>query len=153
VSEASRAIFERYLEALQASDTATLRSLAHPEFEDFWPQSGELVRGIENLIAIREGYPGGVQPLGRDRLVGGEERFVRTPIFTVLRVEGRGDLFTAVQRARYPDGSVWFIVVLGELRDGHVYRMESYFAPTLEPPAWRSQWVEIRPRPPEPPRG
>lgn len=145
MSETPRAIFERYLEAIQARDLATLRHLAHPDFEDLYPQSGELTRGIENLIGIITNYPGVLESLGRDRVVGGEDRFVRTPMFTVLRVEGGGDHFTGIQRARYPDGSTWFIVIVAELRDGLVYRTSSFFAPTFAPPAWRSGLVEVQP--------
>ena len=147
MADNSRATFERYLEALQARDLATLRALAHPDFEDFYPQSGEVTRGIENLIAILLNYPGQLESLGRDRVVGGETLFVSAPNFTVLRVDGSGEQFSGVQRARYPDGSLWFIVVVAEVRDGLVYRTESFFAPAFEAPAWRSEWVHIRPRP------
>jgi hypothetical protein len=147
VSEGPRALIERWAEALQARDVATLTALAHPDFEDFYPQSGEVTRGVANLIAILTKYPGGIESLGRDRIIGGEERFISTPMFTILRVEGSGDHFTSVQRARYPDGSTWYIVGVAELRDGLIYRMETFFAPTFEPPAWRSDFVEIRPRP------
>jgi hypothetical protein len=146
VRESSKAIFERYLEALQERDLATLRALAHPEFEDSYPQSGEVTRGIDNLIGILLNYPGQLESLGRDRVVGGETHFVSAPNFTVLRVEGSGEQFTGLQRARYPDGSLWYIVVIGELRDGLVYRTESFFAPAFDPPPWRSTWVEVRQR-------
>ena len=143
----NRAIFERWLEAIQRRDMDVLRALAHPEFRDLYPQSGELTVGVENLIAIIQGYPGGVESLGRDRLVGGEERFARTPIFTMIRVDGQGDNFTGISRARYPDGSRWMILNVGEIRDGRVYRTESYFAPYFDPAPWRADRVELRPRP------
>lgn len=143
-----RAVFERWLEALNTRDMAALEALAHPDFEDFYPQSGELTRGFENLKAIIDNYPGGgTQGLGRDRIVGGEERWVRTPMFTMLRVEGSENVFTGIQRGRYPDGSVWFIIIISEVRDGRIYRQQSFFAPTFEPAEWRSQRVELRPRP------
>ena len=99
MADSPRAIFERYLQALQGRDFATLRAVAHPGFEDFYPQSGEVTRGIDNLIAILLNYPGQLQSLGRDRVVGGETRFVSAPNFTVLRVEGGGEHFTGLQRA------------------------------------------------------
>jgi len=143
-----RVTFERYLQAVTARDFVTLRALAHPEFEDSYPQSGEVTVGIENLIAIVSNYPGELTHLGSDRILGGEDRFVRTPQFTVIRIEGSGDQFTGIQRARYPDGSVWFVVVVAEMRDGLVYRTESYFAAAFDPPSWRAPYVEVR-RPPE----
>jgi hypothetical protein len=146
---ANRELFERWVDAVQSRDFAALDELAHPDFEDFFPQSGEVTRGIDNFKAILTNYPGGVEALGRDRIVGGEERWIRTPMFTVLRVEGSEDVFTGVARARYPDGSVWFIVGIGEMRDGRVYRSQTFFAPTFEPPEWRAQWVTRRARPGE----
>ena len=143
----NRDVFERWLEAIQRRDMDVLRELAHADFRDLYPQSGELTIGVEKLITIIQGYPGGVESLGRDRLVGGEERFARTPIFTIVRVDGEGDNFTGISRARYPDGSRWMILNVGEIRDGLVYRTESYFAPYFEPAPWRSAMVEVRPRP------
>ena len=143
----NRETFEAWVEAIQRQDFDALRRLAHPDFEDFYPQSGEVTRGVENLVAIMSGYPGGVEALGRDRLVGGEARYLQTPIFTVVRVEGEGDTITGISRARYPDGSRWMILAFGEIRDGLVYRTESYFAPYFDPAEWRAALVELRPRP------
>jgi hypothetical protein len=145
----ARGVFERYLAALNSRDLDALTALVHPKYEDFYPQSGEVTRGLANLRAIIANYPGDYTDLGQERIVGGEDRFVSTPMFTVLRVEGTGDVLTGVQRARYPDGSVWFVLVLAELRDGLIYRTQSYWAPSFEPPAWRAQWVEVRKRPGE----
>jgi hypothetical protein len=33
-----------------------------------------------------------------------------------------------------------------EIRDGRIYRGETYFAPEFEPPEWRRDFVEIVPR-------
>jgi SnoaL-like domain len=149
MADTSRQIFERYLRALNSQDLATTRELIHPDFEDSYPQSGEVIRGAENLIAMLTNYPGALQGLGTQRIVGGEERFVRSPLFTIIRVEGNDDTLTGIQRIKYPDGSVWLAVILCEMRDGLVWRIESYFAPLFDPPAWRAAWVEIRPRPTE----
>ncbi|MDQ2941915.1 MAG: nuclear transport factor 2 family protein [Chloroflexota bacterium] len=148
-AKGSRAIFERYMAALNRRDLATLAELLHPEVEDSYPQSGELIRGPANLQAIIANYPGEYQDLGQHRVIGGEDRFISTPMFTVLRVEGSDDVFTGLQQARYPDGSVWFVVLIAELRDGLIYRTQSLWAPTFDPPAWRAQWVELQPRPGE----
>ena len=63
-------------------------------------------------------YVGG----GSDRIVGIEDRWVMTPAFTLLRVEGAGDTFTGVSRGRYPDGTDWIIVTIGEIRHERVWR-------------------------------
>lgn len=148
-TSASRQIFERYLRAIAERDLATLRELTHPDFEDLYPQSGELIRGFANMEAVITNYPGSTTGLGLEHIVGGEERFVQSPLFTMIRVEGDHDALTGIQRVGYPDGSVWLAIALCQLKDGLVYRMESYFAPLFDPPAWRAPWVEIRSRPTE----
>lgn len=140
----ARAAFEAYLAALNERDLAALDGLLHPDFEDVYPQSGERTRGPDNLKAIITNYPeGGWTDQGRERVEGAEDRWVTTPTFTVLRIEGTGNVFTGVQRAQYPDGSEWHVILIGEMRDGKAWRMQTYFAPKFEPPAWRAQWVEM----------
>ena len=142
----ARAAFEGYLAALNERDMAALDGLLHPDFEDVYPQSGERTRGSANLKAIIENYPGGGwTDRGRERVEGAEDRWVTTPTFTVLRIEGTGNVFTGVQRAQYPDGSEWHVILIGEMRDGKAWRMQTYFAPKFDPPGWRAQWVEMTP--------
>ena len=138
-----RTVFERYLQATNTRDLAALTDLVHPDFEDVYPQSGERTRGVANLRALIEHYPGGgYVGSGPERIVGTEDRWAMTPAFTLLRIEGSGDTFTGVSRGSYPDGTEWLIVTIGQIRDRKVWRAETYFAQTFEPPAWRSQWVE-----------
>jgi len=143
----ARAVFERFIAAANARDVDALDDLLHPDFQDFYPQSGERTRGAENAKGILSNYPGGFEGGGTSRVVGGEDRWVATPAFTLPRIEGTGNQFTAVQKARYPDGSDWYVVIIAEIKDGKVWRVESFFAPVFDPPAWRSEWVEVLERP------
>jgi hypothetical protein len=137
----NREVVDRYLVAL-LGDQATLRALRHEQFVEEWPQSGERIRGAERMAQIDANYPGGL-PTGRvERVVGSEDRWVTTPSFTVLRVTGTGDVFTALMRADYADGTTWYIVTFLELRDAKVVKATSVFAPQIEAPEWRAQWVE-----------
>ena len=137
-----RAIFEAFLGAVNRRDGAVLVDLVHPDYIETHPQSGESVHGVQNLRAIIAAYPGGFEDKGTERLVGIEDRWVMTPAFTLLRIEGSGDTFTGVQRARYPDGSIWHIISIGEIRDRRVWRVQTFFAQAFEAPAWRASWVE-----------
>jgi hypothetical protein len=139
----ARSVFEAYLRAANGRDVAALEGLFDDDFEDVYPQSGELTRGLANFRSIIEQYPGGgYAGQGTDRLVGTEDRWVLTPSFTVVRIEGTGDTFTGVTRSRYPDGTDWYIVTIAQMRNGKLWRAETYFAQTFEPPAWRAAWVE-----------
>lgn len=143
MSRDSRSVFEAYLHAANARDVDALETLLDPDFEDIYPQSGERTRGLANLRAIIENYPGGYVGGGRHQVVSAEDRWVMTPMFTLLRIEGQGDVFTGVSRGRYPDGTDWYVVTIGQMRDGRVWRVETFFAQTFDPPAWRSPWVVI----------
>ncbi len=133
---------QRYLAAHTAHDYDTVGVLRHPEWTTEWPQSGERVRGHANERAIRDNWPGGPPAAGRIRVVGSEDRWVMTAAHAVHRVVGSGDSWWADGTAWYPDGSTWFVAALLELRDHRVYRETWYFAPPLDAPAWRSEWVE-----------
>ncbi len=138
-----RSVFEAYLRAVNGRDVAALEGLFDDDFEDVYPQSGELTRGLANFRSIIEQYPGGgYAGQGTDRLVGTEDRWALTPSFTVVRIEGTGDTFTGVTRSRYPDGTDWYIVTIAQMRNGKLWRAQTYFAQTFEAPAWRAAWVE-----------
>ena len=103
-----------------------------------YPQSGERFRGIANIRGQLESYPD-LEP-GSSQLeeVIGDATYALTPMYTVVAVEGSGNRGTALIRARYPDGSRWWVVNLYEVRDGKIFRSRSFFAPEFEPPDWRA---------------
>jgi len=137
----TREVVERYMAALPG-DQATLRALRHEDFVEDWPQSGERIRGADRMAQIDAHYPGGMPTGNLERIVGSEDRWIMTPAFTLLRVTGSGDAYTALARANYPDGTLWYVVTLLEVRDAKIARATTLFAPQLEAPAWRAEWVE-----------
>ena len=64
---------------------------------------------------------------------------------------GTGDQYWGTGHVRYPDGSVWHIVQLIELKHGKIARLTSYFAAPFEAAEWRKPWVTQIP--PQPGRG
>lgn len=138
--DTNREIVQRYFRAYP-SDWETMAHLRHPDFVEDWPQSGERIVGHENYRAIHEHYPGGTPTTQIDRIVGTEDRFVTTPLFTVMRIVGEGDTFTVEAQASYPDGATTLVVTIVELKDGNVYRQRTYFAEPFEAPHWRARWV------------
>ena len=99
---------------------------AHEWYDDTvvvrWPQSGERIRGKENLLALRQAYPAGVE-------------------FALRRVISRQDLGVGEYVIRY-DGRPVHVLAIVEFGDGKVIRETHYFAEPFEAPAWRSRWVE-----------
>jgi hypothetical protein len=139
----ARTAYERFMVAITQKDEATLDEVLHPDFEEVYPQSGERTIGPKNLKGIVLGVPGGLEDLGGRHVVGAEDRWAMTPTFTLVHIDGSGDLFTGVQRARYPDGSDWWVIQIVTMRDARVWRVESYFAPVFEPAAWRAPFVTV----------
>ena len=146
-----QALSERYAVALARGDLSVIEEVFTEDFIDEYPQSGEIIRGRNSLRAMMEHRPGLTSDTGPDlstvRARAGDEHKVLAPLFTVVRVQGRGDAGTTTLRARYPDGSWWWIVVVYELRDGRIARSTSFFAPQFEAPAWRAPFVERREAP------
>ena len=87
-----------------------------------WPQSGERIRGRENLLALRLAYPAGVK-------------------FEVRRIVARPGLGVSEYVIRY-DGTPVHVIAIVEFGDAKVVRETHYFAEPFEAPAWRSRWVE-----------
>ena len=87
-----------------------------------YPQSGERIRGRENIRAVEEDYPGLPKVELRRKLVVGD----------IAVVEAKLDY----QGKPYDEVSIF------EFRDGKIVRHTSYFAEPFEAPERRAQWVE-----------
>ncbi|HLO34945.1 MAG TPA: nuclear transport factor 2 family protein [Candidatus Deferrimicrobium sp.] len=135
-------VVHQYGQAHAAQDFDALRELRHADWTVEWPQSGERVRGDANARALMDNYPGGLPHVESLRVVGSEDRWVMTPLYTIQRIVGNGDFWWGDGTVSYPDGSTWHLAVLLELRDGRIYRETDYFAEPFEAPAWRAPWVE-----------
>lgn len=147
----SRTLADRYSKAVFSGDFETLDQLRHPEFIARWPQSGELVRGHDNWVEIRNRYPQALE--GEIEIVTGGSKMkvtqVRSPMPfgpPILTLSGGGDGFTFEGIIRYPDGKDFHAVSICEVRDGTVIKETTYFAEPFDPPDWRSDLVELEPR-------
>ena len=87
------------------------------------PQSGESIRGRENMRSFQEAYP-------------------TPPSIQLRRVLVRDGLWVVEGVNDYGGGQVFDVVLLIELRDGKMWRDRRYYAEPFEAPEWRAQWVE-----------
>ena len=87
------------------------------------PQSGEAIRGRENMRSFQEAYP-------------------TPPSIQLRRVLVRDGLWVVEGINDYGGGQVFDVVLLIELRDGKMWRDRRYYAEPFEAPEWRAQWVE-----------
>lgn len=139
-----RAVVEQFVHALQDRDFEGQAELLADDFINEMPQSGERIRGRANHIAVGRNYPGGVATLEHtgDRIVGAEDKWVLTPTFTLLRIEGSGDVYTYVGKALYSNGETWQIIAIVELRDGKIAKATTWYAAPFDAPDWRAPFVE-----------
>ena len=140
-----RVIVERYAAALAANDSAMTRECLDPDYVGRYPQSGEVIRGIANRLAIGENFPGQEERKLSgtiDEIRGRDDEFVSSPSWTIVHLIGSGDEFTLTGTVTYPNGETWHAVIIITVRGGKVWRETDYFAPPFEAPAWREPFVE-----------
>lgn len=144
VKPSSRDVVERFVRAIENKDFDALEALIADDYVDEMPQSGERIRGKANQLALVRTYPGGVGTVapGSTRLVGSEDRWIMTPSFSILRIEGSGDVYTYAGTIRYANSETWHVVAIVELRGGKVARTTTYYAAPFEAPEWRKHLVE-----------
>lgn len=118
----TRQILEEYVDAWRRRDLATKATYYHDDAIQAWPQSGERVRGLDNIGAIDENYPGLPDP-------------------TIRRIVGRDDLWILEVTLDYGGRIVHGCSIL-EMREGKIAKETSYFADPFEPAEWRARWVE-----------
>jgi hypothetical protein len=145
-----RALFERIAEVMNRSDWDALGTVFTEDIVQEYPQSGEVIRGLDNVMAMQRNYPGGLKGEARidtvsARLPGSDSRWAVTSNFTIVKADGSGDTATVIFRARYPDGSIWWLTAVYELRDDKVARTTLLFAPAFEAPDWRAPYREPLP--------
>ena len=95
--------------------------LRHEDFVADMPQSGERIRGRDNMRALQQAFPPD-----------------RTPTFRVRRITGADDVRTVEATGDY-GGEVYLVV---GICDGKIIRETRYYPQPFEAPEWRSQWVE-----------
>ena len=143
-AENSRHVVDHFVKGLVAGDLDLQAEVCAPDMVVKYPQSRERFNGRANVRAHAENYPGGV-PTGTGKVVGSEDRWVTTPSFTILRIEGTGDTIYLVGRRLI---TRWDRVAdhgLIELRGGQVAKMTTIFGAPFDPPDWRAQWAERMP--------
>jgi hypothetical protein len=93
-----------------------------------WPQSGERIRGRDNIVAVNEHYEGATGT---------------APKLTLRRIVKPGQAWVAEGTIDYGDGTpVSVVSILETDADGKIMRETDYFANPFEAPEWRRQWVE-----------
>jgi ketosteroid isomerase-like protein len=137
----NREAIDRFFNALNARRFDEIAELTNPDVVQEWPQSGERMKGLQNVRAVLENYPD-LPRVDLQRVAGAEDKWVLTPSWTPLRITGTGDAYTVESRIAYPNGEVRSGVSILQFRNGKVSGITEYFAAPFPAAEWRSQWVE-----------
>jgi hypothetical protein len=104
-----------------------LSELAADDLVQDWPQSGERIRGRDNVVAVNEHY---------------EASTGSAPKLTLRRLLPPGAAWIAEATIDYGDGTpISLVSILETGTDGRLSHQTDYFASPFEAPAWRKEWV------------
>lgn len=117
-----RAAIEAHFAAAGRDEAVAMEIYSDDAVLEF-PQGGERIRGKANILSFRTAYPASLD-------------------FDMRRTIGSGDIWVNEYTIRY-DGKPSNVVGIMEFRDGKVFRETIYVGDPWDPPAWRSQWVEL----------
>ena len=126
-----RTLIEKLVGILDRNDWGALDQAFKPNAVLEYRQSGEVFRGTANQRAVFENYPGGLSEGRIDGVdvVGEGPQYAISPMYTMVAVEGSGDRGTGTFKSTYPDGSVWWVIVM--------YRAPRATASRTRPPSLR----------------
>ena len=99
-----------------------VRPLLAEGFFAEWPQTGEVIRGADNLIQLNSNYPGRWRCHLREILSQGDRLVTRVEITDGNHVVHATSFFTIDQ--------------------GRITHAREFFADAMDPPFNRSQWTE-----------
>ena len=143
----SRPVIEQFIELAAAGQPDQAYELLHPEYEESFPQTGELIRGRDTWLAMTRNYPG--MPTFEAMGTTGPEP-IRTQVvrpylpigLPTIHISGGGNAFTLEFLAEYPNGDRFYLVFIGELKEGLIYKTTLYWAAPEEAPDWRAEYVD-----------
>lgn len=102
-------------------------ALRHEDYVMEMPQSGERIRGRDNMLGFQKALAGNLP---------------NPPKIRIDRVRVRDGMWVKEGVNDYGDGVISHSVVIYELKDGKIWRDTRYYSQPFEAPDWRAQWVE-----------
>jgi len=117
-----RAALQRHWTASDANDFEAEHEIYRKDAVLDYPQSGERIRGRQNILASRAAQPNSKR-------------------FTVRRMVGGGDLWVTELVMTYDDRPYYTVSIM-EFDGPEVVHETQYFSDAFEPGPSRAQWVE-----------
>ncbi len=119
-----RRVVEQFWAAMNTNDFRAAGAWLHDDYVLEWPQSGERIRGRDNLAVVNAWYT-----------AAGPWQF------TVNRI--LADQHQVVTDVTVTDGIISAqAITFSEVRDGKIVHQTEHWPEPFEAPVWRAQWVE-----------
>lgn len=134
----NRDVILRLFEMMNTGSVENIDEVYDGDMLTVHPQTGERIQGLEANRAMARGFQelGGVNVSENERefLGGDEERYLLTPLFTMVKIQGSGEKLVVTTKIGYPDGSDWYTTGLVTFRRGKILKQVLFFGPTFDPP-------------------
>ena len=112
-------------DAFDRFEFEAVADLLHDDFVCIWTQSGELIRGRDNFIAVNKHYPG------------------RWRIQVHRLVDGGDVIVTEIHAVDGDDANP--AISFFEFTDGKIIKIREFWPDVMDAQSWRAQWVERLP--------
>jgi|SRR6266498_1270308 len=120
----NKQVVERFWTAMQTNDFKSAGEFLHDKYVLEWPQSGEVIRGRENFVAVNVNYPAH----GRWEI-------------TIHQIVAEGN--EVVSDVGVTDGVVTGrAITFSTIHNGKIIHQIEFWPDPFEPPTWRGEWVE-----------
>ncbi len=121
----SKEVVLAFWDAMKTNDFAKASKWLSLDFEGFWPQSGELVVGRDNFIAVNSCYP-----------ANGVWAFeIHSVVCDGAMVVTDVSVTDSVQKAR--------AITFHTVENGLISKQKEFWPDPMEAQAWRAKWVKV----------
>ena len=120
----NRKTIEKFVDCLNNHNMEDFYELFHDDYIEEYPQSGERIRGKDNLRKVYE-------------------NFKDLPEVKAYSLECSGNLGVLEMLLDYPQGGTYNACEIIKFKNGKITHLKAYFAQPFEAADWRSEWVEM----------
>lgn len=143
----NRRVVEQFWDLYQSGDLDAYELLFHPNVVVTYPQSGEVIRGRENVLASLRNYPTDFPTRADEVILDTTEKSSSTPSafpfgMSRITIVDDGELVVAQAVVTYPGGDIFHVCSIFKVRSRLIAEETTYFAAPFDAPEWRSRWVE-----------
>ena len=123
----AKGVVLEFWEAMKSNDFTKASEFLSEDFEGYWPQSGELILGRDNFVAINTFYPANGTWLFEINSIVCEGAIVVTDV----------SITDGEQKAR--------AITFHTVEHGFISKQKEFWPDVMEAQEWRAKWVKVIP--------